>query len=88
MPSYSVESQGQDYIIYSPDLEDSEGQCWGRATFAFFDIVNKQLEGSTHRFYAFYGGNDLGGMFLKKEEYDAAIKSYKNKKDWPYLPED
>ncbi len=84
--SYKVTSQGKTYIIYSPKMDMSEGQNWGNATFALFDIVNRQLENSTYHFYAINGGNDLGGMFLTKETYDKAINSLNKKSDWPYLP--
>ena len=61
-PKYSVFSSGIRYEIYGPGV--AEGHSWGNATFALFSIVNRQLSGSTHRFYAINGGNDLGGMFL------------------------
>jgi hypothetical protein len=85
--SYTVTSQGITYVIYSPDMNLNEGQNWGNAAFALFDIVNRQLRNSPYRFYAISGGNDLGGMFLTKETYDQAVKSLKRKEDWPYLPE-
>lgn len=84
--SYSVRSQGIEYVVYGPGLPSSEGQAWGRATFALFDIVNRQLAGSTHRFYAIDGGNDLGGMFLTESEWDEARRSLPRRTDWPYLP--
>ena len=85
-PSYSVRSQGVEYAIYSPELPEEEGQGWGRATYAFFRIVNQQLENSSIRFYAINGGNDLGGMFLTESESEAARLSLPKKTDWPYLP--
>ena len=85
-PSYVVECGGSEYLIYSPDLPDEEGQGWGRATHAFFKIVNDQLTKSDFRLYAINGGNDLGGMFLTQSECDAARKSLPRKEDWPYLP--
>lgn len=84
--SYKVSCQGKKYLIYSPDMDMSEGQSWGNATFALFDIVNRQLQNSSVRFYAINGGNDLGGMFLTEETYSQAIKSLSRKTDWPYLP--
>ena len=85
-PRYAVRYQDREYLIYSPELEDEEGQSWGRATHALFSIVNNQLMHSTHRFYAINGGNDLGGMFLTPAECEAAQKSLSGKTDWPYLP--
>jgi hypothetical protein len=84
--SYKVTSQGQTYVIYSPDMNLGGGHSWGNATFAVFDIVNRQLEGAPVKFYAISGGNDLGGMFLDEETYDQGIKSLERKEDWPYLP--
>ncbi|MDX1996342.1 MAG: hypothetical protein SF066_01380 [Thermoanaerobaculia bacterium] len=85
-PSYAVRSQGQEYLIYGPDLPDSEGQSWGRATHAFFSIVNTQLETSSDKFYAINAANDLGGMFLTEEECEAARRSLPRREDWPYIP--
>jgi hypothetical protein len=85
-PSYSVICQGICYEIYSPELENSEGRSWGRATVAFFDLVNRQLVDNDVKFYAINGGNDLGGLFLTQAQYDAAIDSLPEKTDWPYLP--
>lgn len=84
--SYKVICQGQAYVVYSPDMDLSQGQNWGNATFALFDIVNRQLQGSSVRFYAINGGNDLGGMFLDQQTYDRALKSLSRKQDRPYLP--
>lgn len=84
--SYSVIAVGKRYVVYAPELDDSEGQNWGRATWALFDIINRQLTSSKYRFYAINGGNDLGGMFLTEAEVKSAKKSLPNKTDWPYLP--
>jgi hypothetical protein len=86
-PRYAVRCGGKEYIIYSPELDDSEGDSWGRATFALFSIVNDQLAGSTHRFYAINGGNDLGGMFLTPAEVEDAKLTPRRKTDWPYIPQ-
>lgn len=85
-PTYSVRSLGKEYKIYSPDLEDGDDQSWGRATYAFFSIINEQMSHANYRFYAINSGNDLGGMFLTPTECEAAIKSLENKTDWPYIP--
>ena len=86
MPRYAVKFQDETYVIYAPGLEDDKGQSWDRATLAFFSIVNKQLPGSSRRFYAIHGGHELGGMFLTAEECEAAKRSLPRKEDWPYLP--
>ena len=87
-PSYSVRCADSDFEIYAPDLDEGEGNSWGRATVALFSIVNAQLKNSSHRFYAINGGNDLFGMFLTPAEATAAQKSLPNKSDWPYVPKD
>jgi hypothetical protein len=82
-PSYSVQCQGVTYHIYGPgDHEES----WGRAAFAFFDIVNRQLAPTRYRLFAIDGGNGLGGLLLTVADAEAAKKSLKNRRDWPYLP--
>lgn len=85
-PSYSVRYQDREYLVHSPELDDSGGQSWGRATYALFSIINDQLNGSEYRFYAINGGNDLGGMFLTPSECEAARESLPRRMDWPYLP--
>ena len=87
-PSYSVRCLGSEFKIYSPELDEKQGNSWGRATAALFSIVNKQLENSGHRLFAINGGNDLFGIFLMPTEATEAQKSLPNKRDWPYLPED
>src|SRR5262249_57288165 len=85
---YSVRCGGKEYVVYAPDLNETEGQSWGRATHAFFAIVNDQLTASEYRFFAINGGNDLGGMFLTPAHARAAQETLPNRKDWPYLPPD
>jgi hypothetical protein len=85
-PSYAVRCGDSEYVIYSPSLPEGEGQSWGRATHAFFKIINDQLAKSEYRLCAINGGNDLGGMFLTTLECEAARKSLQRKEDWPYLP--
>lgn len=84
VPSYSVSCLGTQYPIYGKGDQD---ESWGRATFALFDIVNRQLAKTPYRFFAINGGNDLGGMFLTPAQAEAAKKSLPRKRDWPYLPE-
>jgi hypothetical protein len=85
-PSYAVRSGSTEYVIYAPALPGEQGQSWGRATHAFFKIINDQLAESEYRFYAINGGNDLGGMFLTTTECEQARKALPRKEDWPYLP--
>jgi hypothetical protein len=85
-PSYAVKCGDREFVIYSPALPNEEGQSWGRATHAFFKIINDQLTKSEYRLYAINGGNDLGGMFLTQPEWEAARKSLPRKEHWPYLP--
>ena len=83
-PRYSVKCRGREFLIYGPGDED---ESWGRATFAFFTLVNDQLAHSEYRLYAINGGNDLGGMFLTPAQALAAREGLPNKGDWPYLPD-
>ncbi len=85
-PSYLVKCGDLEYPIYGPALPDEEGKAWGRAAYAFFEIVNDQLANSAYRLYAINGGNDLRGTFLTQPECEAARRSLREKKDWPYLP--
>ncbi|WP_146770217.1 hypothetical protein [Mesorhizobium hawassense] len=86
-PRYSVRAAGQDYVIYAPDVSDSEGRSWGTATYVFFKIINDQLAGSDVRFYALNGGNDLFGIFLTPQQAEDAKRSLPTRTDWPYLPD-
>jgi hypothetical protein len=72
------------FLIFDDDVPVDE--CWGRATYAFFAIVNRQLSASIYRFYAVNGGNELGGFFLTSEQVTEACRSLKSKTDWPYIP--
>src|SRR5262249_21623357 len=87
-PRYSVRCVSREYAIYGAEQDDEDGYSWGRATFAFFSIVNDQLAASEYRFFAINGGNDLGGMFLTPAQARAAQETLPNRKDWPYLPPD
>lgn len=87
-PVYSVRCGGREYAIYGPDLDEEGGGSWGRATVAFFALVNEQLAGTAYRFYAINGGNDLGGMFLTPAQAQESRASLPRPQDWPYLPED
>ena len=82
-PSYTVVCQGIKYFIYGGADQD---HSWDNATFALFDIVNRQLAKTKVRFFAFNHGNDLGGMFLPPGEAEASKKTLPRKADWPWLP--
>ncbi len=87
-PRYAVKCGAREFVIYGPEVNGEPASSWGRATVAFFTIINDQLANSEYRFYAINGGNDLGGMFLTPAQARAAQGALPNKTDWPYLPED
>jgi hypothetical protein len=87
-PIYSVRCGGQEHVIVRPDLAEEGSGSWGRATFAFFAIVNAQLVDTAYRFYAINAGNDLGGMFLTPAQALDARASLPRQQDWPYIPVD
>jgi hypothetical protein len=80
---YSVEAQGVRYEIYGPSIREADS--WGNATFAIFDIVNRQLEHTDVKLFALNGGNDLFGIFMTPEDADLARRALPNKRDWPYI---
>ena len=82
-----MRAAGQEYVIYAPDVSDSEGRSWGTATYVFFKIINDQLAGTEVRFYALNGGNDLFGIFLTPKQAEDAKRSLPTRTDWPYLPD-
>jgi hypothetical protein len=81
------EKPGGNEVVQSKSHAASGFESWGNATFAIFDIVNRQLEGLPYRFYAFDNGNGLYGMFMTKEIYAEFVGSMKRKIEWPYIPE-
>jgi hypothetical protein len=81
--SQRVAAGGKVYTIWSPNSDRGEG--WIRAPIALFDIVNRSLAETDVRFYAFYGGNDLSGMFLTDEQVKTARAALRRRSDWPYL---
>ena len=85
--SYSIRYAEVELVIFSPELPDSGGEHWGRATAAFFSLVNSQLTSSPVRFYAFNNGNDLSGMFLEPAKAEEARQGLKRRTDWPYIPD-
>ncbi|PBC22587.1 hypothetical protein CK226_12175 [Mesorhizobium sp. WSM4311] len=83
---YVVRAAAQEFVIYAPDVPDSERKSWGTATYVFFKIINDQLASSDVRFYALNGGNDLFGIFLTPSQAEDAKRSLPTRADWPYLP--
>lgn len=86
---YSVSFDGDLYEIDPggpPDDWDRQGDAWGRATYALFDIVNRQLAGTGIRLYAIDGGNELSGIFLTAAQAERARRALPRKTDWPYFP--
>lgn len=88
--SYSVIANDKKYDIYNNNEQTNEYDLWGYATYALFDIINRQLTSSDRKFYAFYADNDLSGMFLTEEEYQRCvndlIKEKATKYNFPYFP--
>jgi hypothetical protein len=82
--SYTVVANGSRHEIWAPALNSEDG--WARAAVTLFSIVNANLDQSSVKFYALYGGNDLSGVFLTSEQYALARKTIKNPSYWPYLP--
>jgi hypothetical protein len=82
---YSVSFDDQRYVIFGPGVS-GEADSWGLATYALFDIVNRQLTASDVRFFAINGGNDLQGIFMSTAEAERARRALPRKSDWPYLP--
>lgn len=85
--SYAVKAGGEIYKIYGPDIEGNEGESWGRATYALFHIINKQITKGDVRLYAINSANDLGGLFLSQSAAELSRNALNNRQDWPYLPE-
>jgi hypothetical protein len=86
---YSVCFDGDRYEICPggpPDDWDSQDDAWGRATWALFDIVNRQLAATDIRLYAIDGGNELSGILLTVVQAERARRALPRKTDWPYFP--
>ena len=81
--TYSVSAAGRKFQIWGVGATNADG--WERATVAFFEIVNANLQGSSHKFYALYGGNDLSGMFLTEGEVASAKVALKKRSNWPWI---
>jgi hypothetical protein len=82
--AYSVQYSGTNYPIFGPSIHTMHS--WGLATFALFDIVNRQLAGHRLTLYAINGGNDLFGIFLTPAQAQRARRALPRKSDWPYIP--
>jgi len=83
---YAVRSGDFEFVLYSPNLPGSDEESWGRATYALFTIVNRQLQSAGVLLYALNEGNDLSGIFLTEDQAEQARRSLPSKRDWPYLP--
>lgn len=81
--SYIVTCAGERYVVIPNPVTDNN---WAAGTFALFDIVNRQLTQTAHRFYAINGGNDLFGIFLLPDSAVRAREALARPTDWPYLP--
>jgi hypothetical protein len=81
--AYTVFADEKRYDIHGEGVEED---AWVLATIAFFDIVNAGLAHATHRFYALYAGNDLAGVFLTEEQYQAARLSIARPWARPWIP--
>lgn len=84
-PSYSVVFNSKKYPIFSPGINEEEGEAWPVATKVLFHIINASRKSTEFKFYAIYGGNDLMGIFLTELEYKEIQKTSDNS-DLPYLP--
>jgi hypothetical protein len=82
--AYAVQCGGTSYSISGRSIPASH--CWGLATYALFDIVNRQLAGHRLALYAINGGNDLFGIFMTPAQAERARGALPRKSDWPYMP--
>lgn len=81
---YSIAHRGITYPVSGGDISVAQG--WGNAAAVFFEIVNRQMEGSEYRFYALNHGNDLQGVFLTDKQYAAARAFHRRGADTPFRP--
>ena len=81
--TYAVLADGKRYDIRGDGVA---GDRWALATVALFDIVNASLAGSSHRFYALYGGHDLAGIFLTEDQFYQARRRIERHVHWPWTP--
>jgi len=81
---YYVEFAGRVWPIMDENSKTS-GDIWLNAAFVFFKIINQQLCETDYKFYAFYSGNDLSGMFLTEQTAQQFMTQLPNKSDWPYI---
>lgn len=87
LPSYKIQCDGQEYLIWSAEEAGTEQASWGRATYFFFLLVNRQLADTDVQLYAINSDNDLGGMFLTREQAESEQAFLPTKTHWPYIPE-
>jgi hypothetical protein len=81
--AYTVFADERRYDIHGEGIEEDP---WILATIAFFEIVNAGLAHATHRFYALYAGNDLAGVFLTDQQFQAAWQSIARPFERPWIP--
>jgi hypothetical protein len=82
--TYVVQCGGTSYSISGQSIAASDS--WGLATYALFDIVNRQLAGQRLAMYAVNGGNDLFGIFMTPAQAERSRNALPRKSDWPYIP--
>jgi hypothetical protein len=89
--TYSVRCGDRTYEIaglhHASDDADDDAAAEARATWALFDLVNRQLDGTGHRFFAVGTGPDLCGWLLSAEQVRAASAAAPDgSRQRPYLP--
>lgn len=82
--SYAIEHRGVVYPVSGGDIGVAQG--WGNAAAVFFEIVNRQMEGSEYRFYALDHGNGLQGVFLTDQQFAAARAFHRKGVNVPFVP--
>lgn len=81
---YSVSCAGEDYCISGPGIDDAH--AWGLATWALFEMVNRQLITVESKMFAISGGHDLAGIFMTPADAEIARRTLPKNQTWPYLP--
>jgi hypothetical protein len=82
--TYVVQCGGTSYSISGPSIPAADS--WRLATYALFDIVNRQLAGQELAMYALNGGNDLFGIFMTPAQAERSRGALPRRSDWPYIP--
>ncbi|QDU86274.1 hypothetical protein Pla163_34250 [Planctomycetes bacterium Pla163] len=89
--TYSVRCGDRTYEIaglhHASDGLDDDAAVRARATWALFDLVNRQLDGTGYRFFAVGAGPDLWGWLMSGEQARAAFDAApEGSRERPYLP--